>query len=216
MANKTIYLVRHGETEYNRLGIVQGGGIDSVLNPRGRLQARAFYEHYRETTFEAVLTSELQRTHQTMEPFVEKPLPWERHADIDEMNWGIFEGKRSTPQMHERYKAIMEAWRRGDYHARLEGGESAHELGQRLDRFVEHLHDRLEDRLLVCSHGRALRCMLTIMLGLPLSAMQQFKHANTGLYELELKDGTFKLLRENDLTHLEKMDLHPKPLQSKP
>lgn len=210
MAKKKIYLVRHGETEYNRLGIVQGGGIDSELNPRGRIQAQAFFRHYRDEPFEAVITSELRRTHQTMEPFVEKPLPWERHADIDEMNWGIYEGKRSTPQMHERYKKIMQAWSRGDYQARLEGGESARDLGLRIQRFIDHLQDRPEDLLLICSHGRALRCMVTLMLGLPLSEMQRFRHANTGLYELDLNKGSFQLIRENDLSHLEKVDFRLK------
>jgi len=214
MRKKTLYLVRHGETEYNRLGIVQGGGIDSELNPRGRLQAQALFEYYRDTSFDAVLTSELKRTHQTMEPFVQKPLPWERHADIDEMNWGIFEGKRSTPRMHERYKAIMDAWSSGDFHARLEGGESAHELGRRIGRFIASLHDRPEELLLVCSHGRALRCMLTLMMKRPLSDMQRFKHANTGLYEIELQDGAFTLVRENDLSHLQKIDFRLKKSRS--
>jgi len=42
---KTIYFIRHGETEYNKLGIVQGSGVDSELNENGRAQAQAFYNH---------------------------------------------------------------------------------------------------------------------------------------------------------------------------
>ena len=51
MLTKTIYLIRHGETEFNRMGIVQGSGIDSDLNETGILQARAFFETYRHITF---------------------------------------------------------------------------------------------------------------------------------------------------------------------
>ncbi|HYG15236.1 MAG TPA: histidine phosphatase family protein, partial [Bacteroidia bacterium] len=40
---KTIYLVRHGETEFNRMGIVQGSGVDSELNETGRKQADLFF-----------------------------------------------------------------------------------------------------------------------------------------------------------------------------
>ena len=40
---KEIYIIRHGETELNRLGIVQGRGVDSDLNDTGRAQAEAFY-----------------------------------------------------------------------------------------------------------------------------------------------------------------------------
>ena len=40
---KTIYLIRHGETDFNRQGIVQGSGVDSDLNELGLAQAEAFF-----------------------------------------------------------------------------------------------------------------------------------------------------------------------------
>jgi probable phosphoglycerate mutase len=47
MGNKLIYIIRHGETDFNKLGIVQGSGIDSDLNPRGVQQAANFYAFYK-------------------------------------------------------------------------------------------------------------------------------------------------------------------------
>ncbi len=44
---KTLYIVRHGETELNKHGIVQGRGINSDLNDTGRAQAAALFEHYK-------------------------------------------------------------------------------------------------------------------------------------------------------------------------
>ena len=41
-ALKDIYLIRHGETDYNRMGVVQGSGIDADLNELGNRQAQAF------------------------------------------------------------------------------------------------------------------------------------------------------------------------------
>lgn len=46
--NKNIYILRHGETENNRLAIVQGSGIDGTLNQKGEEQAKAFYQKYQE------------------------------------------------------------------------------------------------------------------------------------------------------------------------
>jgi len=43
---KTIYIIRHGETDLNRLGIVQGRGMDTSLNEKGLEQAEAFYQAY--------------------------------------------------------------------------------------------------------------------------------------------------------------------------
>jgi probable phosphoglycerate mutase len=67
MSKKEIYLIRHGETEYNKKGIVQGSGIDADLNETGRNQAEAFHRKYGDVAFQKVYTSALVRTHQTVE-----------------------------------------------------------------------------------------------------------------------------------------------------
>ncbi|RMG84433.1 MAG: histidine phosphatase family protein, partial [Bacteroidetes bacterium] len=85
---KTIFILRHGQTDYNRQGIVQGGGVDSSLNETGEAQAQAFYEKYAGEGFEVVLTSTLQRTRQTVQSFIESGIPWEQFPEIDEMSWG--------------------------------------------------------------------------------------------------------------------------------
>ena len=108
--NKTIYFIRHGETAYNRNGIVQGSGVDSSLNETGWSQARAFYEHYKEMPFETVLTSTLQRSQQTVQLFVDQGLPVEHFADINEINWGVHEGKKSEPHMVAQYKTLLGEW----------------------------------------------------------------------------------------------------------
>ena len=59
---KTIYIIRHGETDYNRQGIIQGSGVDSDLNETGRIQAEKFFKAYHHIPFDKVYTSELKRT----------------------------------------------------------------------------------------------------------------------------------------------------------
>lgn len=200
---KSIFIIRHGETDLNRKGIVQGSGVDAPLNELGRQQARAFYDFYKELPFEAVLTSALQRTHQTVEPFLESGLHWEQFADINEMNWGYHEGKISTPEMHAEYQTIKEAWSRGELNVQIPGGESAWELGTRMNRFIEHLKHRPEKLLLVCSHGRAMSAMMCLLHGLPLHEMNQYFHYNTGLWKVHFDGFAFEFELENDTKHLE-------------
>lgn len=57
---KDIYLIRHGETAYNRLGMVQGSGIDSDLNALGQQQAQSFFEYYKDLNFDKIYTSKLR------------------------------------------------------------------------------------------------------------------------------------------------------------
>lgn len=200
---KEIYIIRHGETDYNRMGIVQGQGVDTSLNELGRRQARAFYEQYKDIGFEAVLTSRLRRTHETVHHFLELGLPWEQFADINEIAWGSHEGKKSTPAMMEQYREITDEWKRGNFHASLDGAESAASLAARISRFIEHLRERPENTLLVCSHGRAMRCLMCLLQEQPLQNMDNYQHSNTGLYQVKLKGDTFHFLMENDLSHLE-------------
>ncbi|MDF1864341.1 MAG: histidine phosphatase family protein [Saprospiraceae bacterium] len=200
---KRLFLVRHGQTDFNLKGIIQGGGVDSSINEKGREQAQAFFEKYKNEDFEAVLTSKLKRTHQTVAPFLDLNLHWEQHGEIDEMNWGIHEGKKPEPSDVEEYKTLMQSWANEDYHARLEGGESAFELGQRLSKFIQHIKLRKEKKLLICSHGRAMRGLLCLLDGQTLSKMQNYEHKNTGLYIVDYQLDKFEFKLINDRSHFE-------------
>ncbi len=200
---KKIFVVRHGQTDFNKQGIVQGSGVDAPLNDVGRKQARLFFEAYKDVPFDVVLTSRLIRTHQTMEPFIQNGLPWEQHENINEMGWGIHEGKKSTPDMHQKYKQMVAEWTRGNFDARLEKGESASQLAGRIRRFLEHLKNREEEHILVCSHGRAMRCMMAMFKNEPLYNMEYYKHSNTGLFVVDYWKGKFQLQLENSIEHLE-------------
>ena len=200
--NKKIYVVRHGQTDFNKQGIVQGSGVDSSLNGKGRAQANAFFEQYQHLPFEVLITSKLLRTHETMNSFIQKGIPWEQNEWINEIGWGIHEGKRNTEAMHLEYKKMIQQWLNGNYQARLEQGESAQELGDRMTAFLDHLKHRNEQQILVCSHGRAMRCMMALMKGGTLSDMEKYKHSNTGLYVVNWIDGRFQFELENDTSHL--------------
>ncbi len=94
---RELYLVRHGETDFNRKRIVQGRGVNASLNERGREQSRMFFAAYGHLPFEHVFVSSLDRSQQTAEPFLERGLPWSAHPELDEIDWGRSEGKRAIP-----------------------------------------------------------------------------------------------------------------------
>ena len=206
---KEIYIIRHGETDYNRMGIVQGSGVDSDLNELGRMQARAFFDHYGDQPFDAVLTSRLKRTHQTVKPFIDKGLPWEQFGDINEISWGDLDGRPSTPELHAIYRRVVGEWRKGNLDAREGNGESAAELGRRLRRFAGHLRQRPERNVLICSHGRAIRGLICVLLEKPLEEMDTFGHDNTGLYHLQFDGSDFHLRLHNDTRHLQALAHRP-------
>jgi 2,3-bisphosphoglycerate-dependent phosphoglycerate mutase len=201
--DKTIYFIRHGETEFNRLKIVQGSGVDSDLNESGRDQARKFYEYYhQDLNFDLIVTSALKRTSQTIEPFFNKNIPYESWAEINEINWGIHEGMESKPWMIKAYKKMVEQWSIGNFDASLQDGESARQLADRINHFLESIKTRPEKSILVCTHGRTLRCLMCLVKGQHLREMESYTHSNTGLFKVHWKKKKFIVEFENDTRHL--------------
>ena len=204
---KTVYIVRHGQTRFNLERIVQGSGVDSSLNATGREQARLLYEAYKDVPFEVVLTSGLKRTWETVEGFIAAGIPWEKHPEINEMSWGTHEGKKGTPESIEEYRRIKDGWGLGKIDGRIGGGESARELGDRLQRFIDHLATREEELLLICSHGRAMCALVTLMMGKTVDRMNEHVHSNTGVWRATLRgDGQWTFDRKNDRSHLPEVE----------
>lgn len=200
---KDIYLIRHGETEFNALGMVQGRGINSDLNDIGRAQAQAFYKKYKDVPFDKVYTSTLKRTHQTVKGFIDSGLPWEELAGLDELAWGELEGKPATENSIGAFRSLTEKWQAGDYSAKVEGGESPAEVELRLkDAMDVIISDVEEHTILICMHGRAMRLLLCLMTNKPLSKMADFPHQNTTLYRISYADGIYTLLDANNTDHL--------------
>ncbi len=205
LSQKTIYLIRHGETEFNRLGIVQGSGVDSELNERGHAQADAFYEAYKHIAFDKIYTSVLRRTHQSVRKFIDMGIPWEQHAGLNEISWGIREGHVPNAQDDEYYKILIDSWVSGIVDMPSEGGESPVQVIARQKPVIDTILSRREEEtVLVAMHGRAMRIILTMLLEKPLSEMDTFEHSNLCLYKLiyDYEAERFYAELECDTTHL--------------
>lgn len=206
LTSKELYIIRHGQTDFNVKQVVQGRGVNSDLNDIGIQQAKAFFNAYHPVDFDVIYTSKLKRTHQTVAHFLNKEnhkVPHEIRDNIDEIDWGIFEGVEHNPSLQKEYYDIITGWAKGDLTIKIEGGESAQDLADRLIPFVEEIKNSTHKTILACTHGRTLRVLMCLLLEKPISAMDDFDHQNTCLYHLRFDGTSFKLLKENDVTHLE-------------
>lgn len=182
---KEIYIIRHGETDLNKQGIVQGRGVNSSLNERGRRQAQAFFNQFGKEGFDVIYTSSLLRAQQTVQPFVEAGYIIHPHHDLDEISWGIYEGKLPDSATSQDYVNMLKKWRSGILSEKIPGGESPVELQQRQLRFIENvLKPAPHKKILLCIHGRAMRSLLCTLLDVELSKMDDYPHRNLSLYKL--------------------------------
>lgn len=203
MTSKKIYLIRHGQTEFNHSGIVQGSGIDSSLNDFGFEQARLFYEAYHGVSFDKVYTSTLKRSIQSVTSFIDKGVAHEAHEGLNEINWGNKEGTKITPEEDDYYRWLLREWQNNKVNLRIEGGESPEDVANRQKEVITSiLSRRAEQNILICMHGRAIRVLLCQLLNYPLSAMDLFEHHNLCLYLLNFTGSMCSVELYNNTDHL--------------
>ena len=199
---KKLFVIRHGETDYNKNGKVQGRGVDASLNETGLKQSRAFYNAFREEDFSILFTSSLKRSSETVKPFIEDGIEHIIRPELDEIDWGIHEGILSSEHSKSQYHELVREWRSGNVHARIEGGESPIEVQQRQKVFLNDLMQREERTNLLCMHGRAIRILMCTLTGTDLAKMDDFPHQNLGLYEVDFNGRYWEIVRYNDSSHL--------------
>lgn len=205
LQQKTIYLIRHGETDFNRRGVVQGSGVDSDLNEMGRAQAQAFFQTYQDVPFQKIYISGLKRTYQTAEPFINLGIPYEKLTGLNEISWGVMEGRAPGNSDDAYYHSLTSAWTSGNTARTTDGGESPDQVATRQRAAMEVILSHPDETpILIAMHGRAIRILLCWLTGRPLSDMDQFEHSNLCLYLLhyDYETQTFKIELANDTAHL--------------
>jgi probable phosphoglycerate mutase len=151
-----IVLARHGETEWSR-DRRHTGRTDIPLTENGRRQAAILRDAFAGRTFERVLSSPLSRALETCR---EAGLgdQAELAGDLCEWDYGEYEGI-TTAEIRER-RPGWNLWRDG-----CPGGESAKDVGRRVDRVLDSLAD-LDGDAAVFAHGHVLRVLTARWLGL--------------------------------------------------
>lgn len=201
MREKEIFVIRHGETAFNKKGLVQGRMMDEPINETGQAQAQAFFEQYEKEGFDFIYTSRLIRTKQTVAPFRAQNISVKSMYELDEFSWGWFEGL-SFEAFGDEYKRLLSAWKSGDYHAAPNLGDAPAQVAIRLARALADIKANPASKILVCTHGRAMRLLLCILFDKPYAEMDAFPHDNLSLYRINWSGDKPIMLAANDRTHL--------------
>jgi probable phosphoglycerate mutase len=200
--DKELWIIRHGETDLNKLGVVQGRGVNPPLNELGRLQSLLFYNRYESEKFQIIFTSSLLRAQESVRYFIMKGIPWEAHPELDEISWGVFEGQPAKHDFRMEYRQLLTEWSRDHLDAKAPGGESPVDVSRRQQKFIDYLKTRPEKKILICMHGRAMRIFIPTLLQQSLQTMENYPHHNLTLYKVGLQENRFSVLLFNNQDHL--------------
>lgn len=140
-----IYLVRHGETEWNKRGLLCGR-TDIPLNEKGIRQAQALIEEVKKAEIELILTSPLQRAVHTAEIISQSEIQVIREPLLMEQDFGLLEGHIMLDEECLKY--------RNNFFYPFPEGESVAMVAHRALNLLERIKaDYREKKILLVSHG---------------------------------------------------------------
>ena len=201
----TIYLVRHGESEWNREGRIQGT-VDSPLTPLGFRQSGRIKAYFDDIPLTAVYASSLQRCRTLAEMLVKgRDIPLVYMHGLMERSQGDWEPlliQEANRLFGEERRRVRE-----DASARPPGGESAIDVWDRMDISWRRLIGRSRGSIAVVSHSGILSMILGNTLGLSRGTpfgKYPFYLSSGGISVIEMPGrGAGVVHQINDVCHLE-------------
>lgn len=198
-----ILLVRHGQTEWNRIERFRGRA-DVPLNATGLAQAEATGQRVAaEWTVAAVYASPLSRAVKTAEAIaLHFDLPVQIHSGLADIHYGQWQGL--TPdEVKTRWPDVHHAWYTAPHTARLPGGETLDDLRARGMAAVNELAARhTEQTIALVGHTVINRIILLGVLGLGNERFWRLKQDTCAINVFEVEHGDFTLVALNDTCHL--------------
>jgi broad specificity phosphatase PhoE len=179
-AMQTLLLIRHGESEWNRDGRVQGYK-NSGLSELGVMQAKRMRKRLRDESIDHIVSSTAGRALETCRYAVGTKADVEMCERLREINLGIWEGKKIT-YLRRKYPKEVATWYSSPSRLRIEGGETMLAFRRRIVREVTRIRrEHPDETIAVFTHGGVICSYLTYLLGLPLDDMWSFKIKNGAL-----------------------------------
>lgn len=197
-----IYLIRHGETDWNKIKRLQGI-TDIPLNAYGIELAEKTADGLKDVPFDLIFTSPLIRARKTAEIIRgERLIPIIPTEGLREISFGAYEGLTYLP---DRYNIPKPGFRKffddPEHYDTPPEGESLEHLRQRTSSFVRSVTENPEyeeKTILMASHGAAIRGILSGLFGLPLRDFWSGPvHKNCGVTKLHTEHGMFQIEFEN-------------------
>jgi len=198
-----IYVIRHVQAEGNLYRCMQGHW-DGDVTPVGRRQRDALSLRFRDIPVDAVYSSDLWRarfTASAITKYHDLPIACDRR--LREINVGPWEGVPFANLFWDEPERI-DIFMHDQEHFSMPGAETFHEVQERTFEALCDITEQNPGRtVVITSHGVAIRCMLTKLLGISVNDSETVPiFYNTGIAHLTYENGRFTVDTINDADHL--------------
>lgn len=197
-----LYVIRHGETEWNTQKRSQGR-LDSALTEKGKKDARLLGERLKETDFQRIISSPSKRTMETA-----KLVAGEQYTSIEtderlmEIHLGAWQGKVEEDIQREYPEQFHAYWNEPASYVSV-GGESFHDVKERIHKFLQELEKNTPNgNVLVVTHGVVIKALYLLCRNAPIEEIwaPPFIHG-TSLTKIHMQDGRMELILEGCTAH---------------
>lgn len=202
----SIYLVRHGQTAWNREEIFRGRA-DVPLNETGLRQAELAAEYFKGMEIHGVYSSFLSRAWETARKIAQPHnLSVEPLEGIIDLSFGDWEG-HSHKEIQGNDKETYRLWREEPHRVRLPGGESLDDVRTRAMASLEEvIRNHSEKTLVLVSHRVVNKVLICGILGLDNSHFWQIVQDTTAINLIQYKNGKYILSFMNETCHLKSLE----------
>ena len=203
----TVYLVRHGTTDWNKALRYQGRA-DNPLDEEGERQGACLEDYFRDIPIDLGVTSPLQRARKTLMYCLkgrDHEAPVMVEPDVTEIDFGEMDGMTGE-EVKERYPEFYRMYvldeDRG--HSRAPGGESLVQVYDRMrDAVLRIAAEHRGETVVIASHGTAIQTFLNYAYGIPAAEMKRFLLYNVSVSCVEISaDGNADVRYIGDKHHV--------------
>lgn len=196
-----IYLIRHGETKWNKRRLLQGI-TDLPLNENGIYVAKLTAKGLRDVKFDAVYSSPLKRAYETAQLVTEGRYPIKTDKRLEEISFGIYEGYCCNKDGYNIPDPnFVYFFQDPTRYAPPKDGERVEDLYARTKEFLQELVENPQNKdktILISTHGACLQSILVGIRNIPLSKFWQGGvHRNCAVTILDVTEGKITIEQEN-------------------
>lgn len=200
----TVILVRHGQTDYNKMGRWQGCKFDMPLNETGLEQARLLADSLKDTQIDVFISSPLQRAYTTTKICADAQDKWISYADFRfrDMDLGEWSGLTET-EIAEKYPKLFKAWSEKPWKYKIPGGESLQDMQRCYREALDDAADRYHGKVIfIGAHSFCNATLLCDLLGMRFDHLKYIRQDNTCANVLERRNGEWHVVMINSVSHL--------------
>jgi len=197
-----LILIRHGETEWNKLKLCQGIS-DINLSEFGKIQASHLAESLKDSPIDFIYSSNLKRAYETASVVAKNHnINVEIEDAFREMDQGDLEGL-PFERIRDTHSELLQSWRADPANFRIPNGETLQEVQDRAYNALKNIYFNHSGKtVLIVSHNFTIITLLCKFQGKSLKDFYKYKIKETSKHIIKFKNNNYVLELFNDTKHL--------------